>query len=52
MNKLLITTAGLLASTSVFADTWEPVTGADNLRQLFDNTTVVRNLKDLSLIHI
>lgn len=25
---------------------WRPITGAENLRELFDNTTVVRNLKD------
>ncbi len=36
----------LACPATLLAATWEPITGTERLRQLFDNTTVVRNLKD------
>ena len=36
----------LLVPGTLLAADWQPITGAENLRQLFDNTTVIRSLKD------
>ena len=37
----------LLCSGPLFAADWQPITGAEQLRKLFDNTTVTRTLKEV-----
>lgn len=47
LQTSMVLMLGTLAfPATLLAATWEPVTGTERLRNLFDNTTVVRKLKD------